>query len=210
MGAAFGLRSKPGEITKGDVITVLPFGNYIVTKQVAGAELKQLLENGAKSYPDTLGAFAHVSGIEYKIDAAKPEGQRVHGIMVKGQAIDMEATYLLATNDFIAAGGDEYTLLVDKPIVNEFPALDEALIAYIQQMGEVDVQVEGRIEVAVMQEEPVITPEQQGKVYIVQPGDTLYLIAREHGTVWQRLQEINQLMNPHLIFPGQRIELPSN
>lgn len=199
-----------GEITKGDVITVLPFGNYIVTKWVTGAELKQLLENGAKAYPETLGAFAHVGGMSYKIDADKPAGERVHSIWVNGQPIDMDKTYLLATNDFIAAGGDEYTLLADKGIVNEFPALDEALITYIQHLGKVEVQEEGRIEAAPISEETSVPSASSRSFYIVQPGDTLSAIARQYGTVWERLQEMNELDNPHLIFPGQRIELPIN
>ena len=44
-----------GEITKGDVITVLPFGNFITTKEVSGADLKAALENGASAYPESRG-----------------------------------------------------------------------------------------------------------------------------------------------------------
>lgn len=203
-----------GDITKGDVITVLPFGNYIVTKEVTGAELKAALENGAKSYPATLGAFGHVGGMSYKIDESKAAGERVHSVMVKGQPLDMNKTYVLATNDFMAAGGDEYTMFSDNAIVNEFPALDEAVIDYIQHMGEVNVKAEGRITVEAVAVQapvakPVPAPSPSGtEDYVVQAGDTLWAIARKYKLTWEKLQEVNKLTNPNLIFPGQRILIP--
>src|SRR5690606_30438741 len=113
-----------GQITKGDVITVLPFGNYIVTKEVSGTDLKAALENGSSAYPDSKGAFSHVAGMTYSIDPSKPAGERVHSIMVKGQPLNMNQMYMLATNDFIAAGGDEYSMFEDDAIQGEYPALD--------------------------------------------------------------------------------------
>lgn len=101
-----------GEITKGDVITVLPFGNYIVIKEVKGADLKAALENGASAYPDPKGAFPHVGGMSYKIDPERPPGNRVYDIFAAGEPLDLNRTYSLATNDFMAAGGDEYTMFV--------------------------------------------------------------------------------------------------
>lgn len=208
-----------GEITKGDVITVLPFGNFITTKEVSGADLKAALENGASAYPESKGAFAHVSGMTYKIDASLPAGNRVHSVMVNGEPLQLDRMYTLATNDFIAAGGDEYEMFVDSPITGEYPALDEALMAYIQKIGEVNAAVEGRIQAASAagsnpEATASATPSAQAKqpegqqpreVYIVKSGDTLWAIGRTYQIPWQKLAEINQLQNPHLIFPGQRI-----
>lgn len=131
-----------GEITKGDVITVLPFGNYIVTKNLTGEQIKAGLENGVSAYPESKGAFPHVSGLSFEIDADKEPGNRVHSMKVNGKPINMEKQYLVATNDFMAAGGDEYTSFKDSPIANEFPALDEALIAYIQKIGTIGAEEE--------------------------------------------------------------------
>lgn len=205
-----------GEITKGDVITVLPFGNYIVTKEVSGADLKAALENGASAYPESKGAFTHVGGMTYQIDVTRPAGDRVHSITVNGQPLDLERTYQLATNDFMAAGGDEYTMFAKYPIAGEYPALDEALIHYIQKTGELSATVEGRIRAAASigetpaEPKPVpepVKPETPVEVYIVRKGDTLWAISRHYGLRWQDLAEINELENPHLIFPGQRIEI---
>jgi 2',3'-cyclic-nucleotide 2'-phosphodiesterase (5'-nucleotidase family) len=136
-----------GKITKGDVITVLPFGNYIVTKYLTGEQIKSALENGVSSYPEAKGAFPHVSGMTFAIDPAQEAGSRVHSIMINGATLDLKHSYLVATNDFLAAGGDEYTSFKDSPIANEFPALDEALISYIQKVGLVKTTVDQRIQV---------------------------------------------------------------
>ncbi len=147
--------------------------------------------------------------------------------MIQGKAIDMETMYLLATNDFMAAGGDEYTMLEDDAVVNEFPALDEALIAYIQQLGTVDTEAEGRIKIEGMNNEqpaptspdlptptpvptpapaPIPSPTPAGDmVYIVQKGDNLWAIGRKYKTTWQELAKLNNLSDPALIFPGQKI-----
>ncbi|MDF2720728.1 MAG: 5-Nucleotidase domain protein [Paenibacillus sp.] len=208
-----------GPITKGDIITVLPFGNYIQTKKVTGAELKAALEVGASAYPNSLGGFAHVGGMSFSIDDSKPAGSRVHSVLIKGRPLVPEQYYILATNDFLAAGGDQYVSLKAAQHVGDYPALDEALIAYIQKTGELPAAVEGRITIKAepgsVKPEPTASsfqaPQQataSGRTYTVQPNDFLTAIANRYGTTWQRLQELNKLNNPNLIYPGQVIILP--
>src|SRR5690606_27501281 len=84
-----------GTITKGQIITVLPFGNYIQTKNVTGEQLRAALEYGTSAYPESLGGFPHVAGITYKLDPAQPAGARVHSIMVQGKPLNPEAEYVL-------------------------------------------------------------------------------------------------------------------
>lgn len=220
-----------GDITVGQVITVLPFGNYIQTKRVTGADLKAALELGVGSYPESLGGFPHVSGLEFSFDENKPEGQRVHSMTIDGKPVDLAATYLLATNDFMAAGGDNYTMFKDYPIENDFASLEEALIKHIRSLGELNPTVEGRITVGAdptvvpetdpetapqpqpqpepkPEPKPQPQPEKESDVYVVVSGDNLTKIAKKFGTTWQTLSKLNKLTNPHLIFPGQRIILP--
>lgn len=128
-----------GDITTGEVITVLPFGNYIVTINTTRAEIVAALQHGAGDYPLQKGAFPQVAGITYVIDPSQPKG------MVKGQPIDLNKTYRLATNDFMAVGGDEYTVFADNPITGHFPALDEAVVSYMKSQGAVAAELEGRI-----------------------------------------------------------------
>lgn len=215
-----------GTITKGEVITVLPFGNQIVTLKVTGADIKAALENGVSDYPNPKGAFPHVSGIAFKIDPAAAKGDRVHSVTIGGKALDDNAIYTLATNDFIAAGGDEYTMFGKYPQAGMYGALDEALIAYIQKLGKADAAVEGRItegakgaastpepepeteQPAEPKPEPKPETEPAVNVHIVQKGDTLWAIAKKHGTSWQVLRDLNNIANADLIFPGQKIVLP--
>ncbi|MGV7115554.1 5'-nucleotidase C-terminal domain-containing protein [Paenibacillus kyungheensis] len=134
-----------GKVTKGDVITVLPFGNLIVSINVTGAELLAALNNGASDFPNEKGAFTQVSGITYKIDTAKEKGKRVHSVTVGGKPLDLKATYSLATNDFMAVGGDEYTMFKGKAQTGIYGSLDEALIEYMQSLGKVNIKTDGRI-----------------------------------------------------------------
>ncbi|NGP44819.1 LysM peptidoglycan-binding domain-containing protein [Bacillaceae bacterium SIJ1] len=209
-----------GEVTKGEVVTVLPFGNYIVTKQISGTQLKEALERGMSSYPESLGAFPQVGGMTFKVDPNQPAGSRVHSLMINDEPVDLEKTYMLATNDFLAAGGDDYTSLAQSPIDNEYDALDEALIDYMKKIGTTSPTVEGRITEGTMSissseqaqetrhEQSAEQEQAKADVYIVQPGDNLYEIGLQHGTTWRVLQQMNQLPNPHIIQIGQEIRLP--
>ena len=145
-----------GVVTKGDVITVLPFGNQVVTIDVKGSDVVAALENGVGSYPEPSGGFPQVSGITFSIDPSQEKGSRVHSVMVGDQALDPEATYTLATNDFTAVGGDEYTMFAKYPTTGMYGALDEALIEYMQQLGAVDIKTDGRIKEAAL---PAAEPE---------------------------------------------------
>ncbi|WP_068498534.1 5'-nucleotidase C-terminal domain-containing protein [Paenibacillus kribbensis] len=141
---------KAGTVTKGDIITVLPFGNQIVTLKVKGSDIQAALENGTASYPEPSGGFPQVSGISFKIDTSAAKGSRVHSVLIGGKALDPEATYTLATNDFTAVGGDQYTMFAKYPQAGMFGSLDEALIRYMQKIGSTSlkVQADGRIQEA--------------------------------------------------------------
>ena len=134
-----------GPITKGNIITVLPFGNIIVTKNIKGSDIIKAIENGITDYPATKGAFPHVAGIKITFDPAQPAQSRVTPVTFNGAPLDPEAMYLVATNDFMAAGGDGYTMFKDYPIAGLFSSLDEALIKYIATDAAKTVEVEGRI-----------------------------------------------------------------
>lgn len=140
-----------GDITKGDLVTVFPFGNYVVTKYVTGSAIHDILEHGVRAYPESLGGFPQVSGIEFKFDPTAEAYDRVDpkDVLVGGEPLELEREYLFATNDFIAAGGDGYTMLGEFPIATEYAGLDEALIQYIsslQSIGSIYSAPLGRIQ----------------------------------------------------------------
>ena len=207
-----------GEITKGDVITVLPFGNYIVTKHLTGVDIKAALEHGLSAYPESAGSFSQVSGITYTIDLNRDPADRVINIQVGEQPLELDKEYVVATNDFMAAGGDNYTMFADKETVNEYMALDEALIEYIVAQEVVDITVDGRMSVIELvvtepvREEPAPEPapvqDSVQQTYVVVSGDVLWKIAEKFGVTWQELAKVNNMENAHLIFPGQEILVP--
>ncbi len=126
---------KAGSVTKGDVLTVLPFGNYVVVKELKGSDIKSALELGVSTYPAALGGYAQTAGLTFRFDSTKPTGNRVVEVKVNGLSLDPAKTYKVATNDFMAVGGDNYTMLKNGPTLGEYPALDEILIEYIQTKG---------------------------------------------------------------------------
>ena len=134
-----------GEITKGQLAAVFPFGNYVVTMDVTGAQLTAMLEHGVSLSPAADGRFPQVSGLTFKFDPAQPVGSRVFDVKVNGETLDAEKIYSLATNNYIAAGGDGYpteALL----LTGEYGAMEEILIDYIASFeSPVEPGIEGRI-----------------------------------------------------------------
>ncbi len=144
-----GIRSSidAGDITRGEVITVLPFGNYVIVQELTGKDIKAALENGIAGYPSQdYGPFAHVAGLKYVYDGTKAVGERVVSVtLANGKALDLNTTYKVATNDFIAAGGDNYVMFKGKKVLGNYESLEEILTSYIQSGAKAKADVEGRI-----------------------------------------------------------------
>ena len=106
----------PYPITRGQTLGVLPFGNVAVTYALNGAELKTMLENGVSRMPGADGRFPQISGLCFTYNISAPVGSRVTGAVrqadgtCSGPAVDLTAAsaYTMSSNDFTAAGGDEY------------------------------------------------------------------------------------------------------
>ena len=136
---------KAGKVTKGQIIDVLPFGNYIVTKSIEGKAIYSILEQSVQSYPEEYGGFLHVSGLTFKFDPLEPVGSRVFDVMVGNQVLDYAAMYTVAINDFQAAGGDGFDVFKSAKTLSELPAIDEILINYLSGKPKLNPNPEGRI-----------------------------------------------------------------
>lgn len=104
----------PGDLTKRDLLSILPFANPVVKIEVTGATLRAALEHGvSRSAEDTEpGRFPQVSGLRFTFDARRPVGSRVLEVTVGGQPLDDKKSYTLATTSFLAVdGGDNYKML---------------------------------------------------------------------------------------------------
>ena len=125
-----------GPITMKDVYTVLPFGNYLWTTILTGAELKTVLENGVSKLPAIDGRYPHLAGATFTFDVTKPVGSRVTSITVKGKPYDPAAKYTFCTLNFEMAGGDEYTMLKGRSY-KEFPMDADSFVSYVKKLGTV-------------------------------------------------------------------------
>lgn len=200
-----------GTITRGNIISVLPFGNYVVVKEITGQDLKDAIENGVQSYPDARGAFPHVAGFTFKFDPMKEVGNKVYDVTFNnGEKLDLARTYKIATNDFMAVGGDKYASLKGKKTVNEYESIEEILGEYIKTNGITHTTVDGRVfagkeEIAVNMDKKVAND----SVYTVESGDTLRAISEKTGIDMDAiLKENKKITNPDIIFTGEKIVLP--
>ncbi len=138
----------PGTLLKRDIQELLPFANYAVELRVSGADLWTALENGVSQAEQGAGRFPQVSGLTFTWSPDAPVGSRVQEALVGDTALDLDATYTLATNDFMAAGGDGYDVLQRAEVVvpaSAGPLLSNLVIGYVQARGAVAAEVEGRI-----------------------------------------------------------------
>ncbi len=153
-----GLRAtiaKDQPVTKGDIIAVLPFGNIILQITVTGQQIQDMFtkslssalqtdketgkfildESGAPLF-EASGGFLQISGATVFYDPTLPVKERVLLIGIlnpetgKYDDLDLEKTYYLATNDFLAAGGDGYTMLGG--VREEGPSMDSVFADYLK------------------------------------------------------------------------------
>jgi 5'-nucleotidase/UDP-sugar diphosphatase len=141
-----------GEITVGDVLTVLPFSNTLATVQISGADVIEALENGVSDIENGAGRFAQVAGLKYSYTLANPAGERVSDVMVKGEGdawvpIDEDATYTIVTNNYVRGGGDGYGTFAEGDNPYDFgPPLEQVVADYIAKLGgEYTPYTDGRI-----------------------------------------------------------------
>ena len=126
----------------------MPFGNKVVTIELTGGSIVDALENGFSQVETGAGRHPHLSGMSVIVDLEKPAGERVLEIMVAGEALDPAKTYTLATNDYMARGGDGYSAFgAGQQIVDAIDAtlMASQVIDYVAAKGTVAPKVEGRI-----------------------------------------------------------------
>ncbi|HVM17007.1 MAG TPA: 5'-nucleotidase C-terminal domain-containing protein [Gaiellaceae bacterium] len=145
-----GATPPPYPITRGSVLGVLPFGNVSATAMVSGAEVAAYLEHGVSSMPGANGRFPQVSGLCFTYDVSAPVGSRVTSIV--RQAADGTCTtemvlpgntYTLATNDFMAAGGDGYPAIISKATTRNI--MDADVATYVASNSPLSPAIQGRI-----------------------------------------------------------------
>ena len=139
-----------GKITLNDILKVHPFGNAMCVVEVTGQQILDALEWGSRAVPGETGGFLQVSGLSYEIHSyietpckadengmcGTIEGERrVKNVLVGGEPIDPEATYTLASHNYMLLNnGDGYTVFDGAPLLQDCVKLDnQVLIDYITE-----------------------------------------------------------------------------
>lgn len=153
-----------GEILLKDVYSVLPFDNYIVAIKLNGKAIAEALEHGVSGIEEGEGRFPQVAGLTFAYSRSAPKGSRIGEISIAGMPLNPEREYAVATNDFLAVGGDGYgsfaeavkssktfstvggVLLADKVIYSDSGRwLRDVVVEYIREKGAIAPGTERRI-----------------------------------------------------------------
>ncbi|PAK54928.1 5'-nucleotidase C-terminal domain-containing protein [Paenibacillus sp. 7541] len=155
-----------GDITLGHLLTTMPFANNLSALKMTGAEIAAALENGISGVENGEGRFPQVSGMRFYYDSTKQgeqidavsgsvtqQGERIVKVQIQnadGTYTDMEpnAYYIVATNSYMADGGDFYRAMKQAKDADRFYELNivdyEIFREYLEQLDVVDAAVEGR------------------------------------------------------------------
>jgi 2',3'-cyclic-nucleotide 2'-phosphodiesterase (5'-nucleotidase family) len=153
-----------GPIQVKTVLDALPFNNFPVVLRLSGKEIREVLEQGVSDLGGHGGKFLQVSGLRLIYRQSAPPGNRVQEIRINGQPLEPDREYLLATNDFLAAGGDGFSVFKKafpdqasspdwKPepgsgkvvLYDRGRTVQELVIAYIKRQKKVTAATDGRI-----------------------------------------------------------------
>ncbi len=229
-----------GEVTQGEVITVLPFQNTLATFQLTGADVVKALENGVSQIDQGAGRFAQVAGLRYSFDVSKPVGSRVSDVQVKDGdnfvAIDPAKTYGVATNNFMRAGGDGYSIFetAGKNAYDFGPDLADVTVGYLTAHNPYKPYTDGRVTAiaaagtaapaapaaAPAATAPAAAPAAAAPAtatatpasHVIAAGDTLWDLAKQfygNGELWKKISEANGSPNPRRLVVGEELKLPA-
>ena len=138
-----------GDITKGDVLSAMPFTEDLCVCEVTGQQILDALEWGVHKMPDEFGGFMQVSGMSYEIDMRVPSSctadenglfagvdgeRRVKNVMVGDKPIDPAGTYTLASDLYhITEQGDGFTMFSEENVVRTVMVDNESVMKYIEE-----------------------------------------------------------------------------
>lgn len=139
-----------GAMSMNTAFTLLPFTNVLVELEVTGKEVLSALEDGVANYLDlgqSNGSHPYAAGLRWDLDMSKAKGQRFTNVQVRDKvtgawvALDAAKTYVMVTNDFVAAGKDGYTTLGNVynagKYVNTYLLYTQSFVDYVLAKGTV-------------------------------------------------------------------------
>ncbi|OBX19384.1 hypothetical protein A9995_06335 [Erythrobacter sp. QSSC1-22B] len=124
-----------GSVSYGQLFGAQPFGNTLVVKSFTGRQIRELLEqqfaSGSNSVTEP-NVLLPSSGFTYGFDLSRSRGQRIIAPRLDGEPLQDDQLYRVTTNNFLAGGGDNFTILRDGADQLGGPQDVDALEAYIR------------------------------------------------------------------------------
>lgn len=223
-----------GEVSMGDVLTVLPFQNTLATFQLKGADVVAALENGVSQIEEGAGRFPQVAGLTFSIDAKAEAGSRISNVMVaEGEGfapIDMAKTYGVVSNNYMRGGGDGYAVFASNGMqAYDFgPGLEAVVADYLKANTPYTPYTDGRITTAMMAKPEMEKPEaemqkepktemakaevMEGKTHMIVKGDTYWDLAATYYNdpfKWTALEAANAGKMPKGLEIGETLVIPA-
>ena len=126
-------RPPDGAVTYGDIFTMQPFGNNLVTMTLTGAQLKSLLESQWRSSAARPHFLQPSSTLTYEWNDGGRAGARVveSSLRIEGRPWRPDATYRVTVNSYLAAGGDRFPLFGEGVERTGGPLDVDALATYL-------------------------------------------------------------------------------
>ncbi len=140
---AGGLRADlpEGEVTNGNVLDALPFLNSLVVCEMTGAQIREVLEQGLSLERGLIQG----SGLKATYDLSRPLRHRLIELQIGDRPVDDRKTYRVATNSFIAEGGDLYEVFLQVKPADTGASLSDVVMEYFKKHGEIQPPRMGRL-----------------------------------------------------------------
>ncbi|WP_224752412.1 bifunctional metallophosphatase/5'-nucleotidase [Metabacillus arenae] len=120
-----------GEITWGELYNIQPFNNSLVKMTLTGEQIKDLLE---QQWQEGGSKILQISGLTYNWNRAAPIGEKIGKIQTsEGKELLPNQEYTVTVNNFLAGGGDGFTVLTNGSNVETGPIDLDALVNYIKK-----------------------------------------------------------------------------
>ena len=121
-----------GDISRGDLLSVIPFGNTLVMREITGERLLAALEHGVSEEGGQGPRLLHTAGLRYVVDA-RPAGSRIVRAEIlnekdTGTPLDRKARYVIVTIEYLARGGDAYEMLKDSKVIPSPEPIDITVV----------------------------------------------------------------------------------
>ena len=140
-----------GDISRGDLLSVIPFGNTLVMREITGERLLAALEHGVSEEGGQGPRLLHTAGLRYVVDAARPAGSRIVRAEIlnekdTGTPLDRKARYVIVTIEYLARGGDAYEMLKDSKVIPSPEPIDITVVEkYLKKHSPLSLPREERI-----------------------------------------------------------------